>query len=75
MITSIGKMLIVLGIGMVVIGVVIILVGRVPFLGKLPGDIHVQKKNFEFHFPIVTCIVISILLSLLLSVFFLWFKK
>jgi hypothetical protein len=75
MITSIGKMLIVLGMGMVVIGVVIILVGRVPFLGKLPGDIHVQKKNFEFHFPIVTCIVISILLSLLLSVFFLWFKR
>jgi hypothetical protein len=75
MLTNIGKMLILLGVVMVVIGVVFILVGKIPFLGKLPGNIHVQKKNFEFHFPVVTCIVASILLSFLVSVFFLWFKK
>jgi hypothetical protein len=75
MFTNIGKMLILLGVVMVVTGVVFILVGKIPFVGKLPGDIHVQKKNFEFHFPVVTCIVTSILLSFLVSVFFLWFKK
>jgi ABC-type enterochelin transport system permease subunit len=78
MFTSIGKMLIMLGMGMVVIGVVIILVGKVPFLGKLPGDIHIQKKDFGFYFPLGTCIVVSIVLSLLLSAIFIFlnlFKK
>ena len=75
MFTNIGKMLIVFGVVMVVIGTILIPMGKFPFLGKLPGDIHIQKKDFEFHFPLVTCIVISILLSALLSVFFLWFKK
>jgi hypothetical protein len=75
MFTSIGKILIVIGAVMVVLGGIIILMGKIPFLGKLPGDIHVQKKNFELYFPIATCVVASILLSLLLSVYFLWFKK
>jgi len=78
MFVSIGKMLIVFGVVMVVIGVILILVGKVPFLGKLPGDIHVQKKDFGFYFPLGTCLVVSIGLSLLLSVIFIFlnlFKK
>jgi hypothetical protein len=78
MFTNIGKMLILLGVVMVVIGVILILMGKVPFLGKLPGDIHVQKKDFGFYFPLGTCIVISVVLSLLLStilIFFNLFKK
>jgi hypothetical protein len=71
---SVAKILILFGVLMILVGVGLLLFGKIPFLGKLPGDIHVQK-NFEFHFPIVTCVVASILLSLLLSVFFLWFKK
>jgi hypothetical protein len=55
--------------------VLLLVFGKIGLLGKLPGDIHVQKKIFEFHFPVVTCIVASIILSLLLSAFFLWFKK
>lgn len=43
----------------------------IPFLGKLPGDILIQKKNFTFYFPLVTCL----LLSLLLTVVFYLFKK
>ena len=68
-------MLIVIGVLLILIGVILLVFNKIGFLGKLPGDINVQKKNFEFHFPIVTCIVVSILLSLLLSAFFLWFKK
>lgn len=75
MFTSLGKTLIVLGVVVIVIGVILIFTEKAQFLGKLPGDIHVQKTNFEFHFPLVTCIIISILLSFLLSIFFLWFKK
>ena len=70
MFTSIGKMLIVFGVVMVVIGIILILMGKVPFLGKLPGDIHIQKKDFGFYFPLGTCIVVSIVLSLLLSAIF-----
>jgi hypothetical protein len=78
MLTGIGKMLIVFGVVMMVIGVIFILMGRVPYLGKLPGDVHVQKKDFGFYFPLGTCIVISIVLSFLLSailIFFNLFKK
>jgi hypothetical protein len=78
MFASIGKMLIVCGVVTVVIGVILILMGKVPFLGKLPGDIHIQKKDFGFYFPLGTCIVVSIVLSLLLSVIFIFlnlFKK
>jgi len=38
-------------------------------LGRLPGDIHVERDGFSFHFPIVTCVIISLVLSLLLSIF------
>lgn len=75
MFASIGKMLIAVGVLLILIGVILLVFNKIGFLGKLPGDIHVQKKNFEFDFPIATCIVVSILLSLLLSAFFLWFKK
>ena len=70
-----AKILIAFGVLLILIGVILLVFGKVGFLGKLPGDIYVEKKNIEFHFPIVTCIVISILLSLLLSAFFFWFKK
>jgi hypothetical protein len=70
-----AKILILFGALLILASAGLLIFGKIPFLGKLPGDIHVQKKNFEFHFPIVTCIVASALLSLLLSAFFLWFKK
>jgi hypothetical protein len=61
---------------LVVIGVVIVLVGLVfwgglapKWLGRLPGDIRIERGNSAFYFPIVTCIIISIVLSLLFSLF------
>nr|WP_206529479.1 DUF2905 domain-containing protein [Brevibacillus sp. SYP-B805] len=57
-------MLIIAGIVLVVVGLLWQVGGRFLPLGRLPGDIVVEKENVRFYFPIVTCIVISILLSL-----------
>ncbi|HEX8949855.1 MAG TPA: DUF2905 domain-containing protein [Dissulfurispiraceae bacterium] len=62
----IGKALIVIGILLVVIGGLLMLSGKVPWLGRLPGDIVVQRKNFTFDFPLATSILLSILLTLIL---------
>jgi hypothetical protein len=75
MLQPIAKTLILLGLLMILIGGGLLLFGKIPFLGKLPGDIHVQKKNFDFYFPIITCLVVSFVLSALISVYFFWFKK
>ena len=64
-----GKTLILLGAILMVLGVVFVLAPKIPFLGKLPGDIHLRGKNWSFSFPVVTCIVISIVLTLLLNLF------
>ena len=61
-----GKALIVIGLAIAAIGAVIVLVGRVPWLGRLPGDIHVQRDNWSFYFPLTTSIVLSVVLSLVL---------
>lgn len=61
-----GKTLIILGLILVVVGAVFMLAGKVPFIGKLPGDIIVRKKNFTFYFPLATSLLISLLLSLIL---------
>ena len=64
-----GKTLILLGAVLMVLGLVFVLAPKIPFLGKLPGDIHLKGKNWSFSFPVVTCIVISIVLTLLLNLF------
>ena len=70
-----AKILIALGVCSILIGVVVLVLGRAGVLGKLPGDIHIEKKNVEVYFPLVTCIIASIALSFLLTAFFLWFKR
>jgi hypothetical protein len=67
---DLGKLLLVLGGMIILIGAVIMLAGRFNLpLGRLPGDIVYRGKNTVFYFPIVTCIVISVVLSLLLWIF------
>lgn len=61
-----AKLIILIGIILVVIGGILYFVKGIPFLGKLPGDIHIEKKNFSFHVPITTCIIVSIVISLVL---------
>lgn len=64
-----GKMLIQLGLLLVVIGCLVQLLGGVFPLGHLPGDISITGKHGGFYFPVVTCIVISVILNLLLRLF------
>ena len=60
-----GKLFIFIGLLLVVIGIVFIVGNKIPFIGKLPGDIAIERNNFNFYFPITTCIIISIILSLI----------
>ncbi|MEJ1236771.1 DUF2905 domain-containing protein [Chryseolinea sp. T2] len=61
-----GKLLIIVGIICIVVGVFMTYGPKMPFLGKLPGDISVEKENFKFYFPITSSIIVSILISLLM---------
>jgi hypothetical protein len=64
-----GKILIVLGIAMAGVGALLAFSGKLPFrLGGLPGDIVYQGRNGSFYFPVVTCILLSAVLSLLMWV-------
>jgi hypothetical protein len=62
---QLGKILVVAGAAIAVIGVLLMLSGKLPGIGRLPGDIIVQKKNFTFYFPIATSILLSIIITLL----------
>jgi hypothetical protein len=62
---ELGKTLIIFGIILAGLGLLLVFFNKIPFLGKLPGDILVQKKNFTFYFPLATSLVVSIVLSLL----------
>ncbi len=66
---AIGKMLIILGIILIMVGIGFVLGDKIPFLGKLPGDIMIKKERFSFYFPITTSIIISIILTILFSLF------
>ena len=66
---SFGKILIIFGIIMIIVGGLFMLGSKIPFLGRLPGDIAVEKKNFSFYFPITTCIIVSIILSFIMWLF------
>jgi hypothetical protein len=64
-----GKTLIYLGVVLVIVGVVFSLAGKLPWLGHLPGDITIQRERFTFYFPLATCILISLIVSLVLYFF------
>jgi len=55
------------GIGLVIagIGLVVLLAPSLPWVGRLPGDICIERENFRFYFPVVTCLLLSLILSLL----------
>jgi hypothetical protein len=66
---SLGKLLILLGVLIIVIGLLLVVGEKIPWIGKLPGDIIIRKKNFTFYFPLATSILISIVLTLLFTLF------
>jgi hypothetical protein len=63
---ELAKVLILIGAVLILAGLVIMVFPRLPFLGKLPGDILIKKENVTFYFPLATSIIISIIISLVL---------
>jgi hypothetical protein len=61
-----GKFLIIFGIVAILIGGFFLLFGKIPWIGRLPGDIFIQRRNFTFYFPLATSIILSIVLTLIL---------
>ena len=66
--SDVGKALVALGLLIALAGVMLVFVGRVPWLGRLPGDIHFQRGNFSFYFPLATSLLLSVVLTLLLYI-------
>ena len=64
---NLGKLLLLLGGLLIIVGVLVMLAAKIPWLGRLPGDIYIERPNFTFYFPVTTSILISIVLS------FLWY--
>ncbi len=69
---AIAKTLIIFGAILIAVGALLNFAHKIPFIGRLPGDIYIQKKDFSFYFPLTTSILISVLLSL---IFWLWSRR
>jgi len=69
MMAALGRVLILLGIVIILIGLGLLFAHKIPYIGRLPGDIYVKKDNFTFYFPLGTCILISVLLSIIFWLF------
>jgi hypothetical protein len=65
-----GRALVILGIFLILIGIGLSIAPRLPWLGRLPGDIVIKREGFTFYFPLATCILVSLLLSLLARIFY-----
>jgi hypothetical protein len=70
-----GKILIITGCLFVAAGVVITFWHRIPLLGKMPGDIFLQKDGPKFFFPVISCLVFSIVLTMVINLVLYWFVK
>ncbi|HAR96994.1 MAG TPA: DUF2905 domain-containing protein [Deltaproteobacteria bacterium] len=66
---AMGKMLIVAGLILAAIGVLFLFADKIPYLGRLPGDIYIKRDRFSIYFPITTSIIISIILTIIFSLF------
>ncbi len=67
--TSIGRILILVGLLIAALGAIIFFLPDIPYLGKLPGDIRIKRDNFTIYIPITTCILLSILMTIIISLF------
>ncbi|MCX7846344.1 MAG: DUF2905 domain-containing protein [Dictyoglomaceae bacterium] len=65
-----GKGFIILGIILIILGVFLAYGSKILPLGRLPGDIKIERKNFVFYFPITTCLLLSLILTLILTIIF-----
>ena len=67
--SDMGKWLIFFGLAITAAGIIITFAGKIPWLGKLPGDIYIKREDFSFYFPFATCILLSAVLSFILWLF------
>ena len=67
--SELGKLLIILGLGAILVGLVIMALSKFLTLGHLPGDIFIKGEHGSFYFPIVSCIVLSVVLSIIMNLF------
>ena len=67
--SEMAKFLIMTGVVMTVVGIVLAVIGKIPGVGKLPGDVLIKKENFTFYFPLATCLALSLLLTLIFNLF------
>jgi len=65
-VSDLGRLLIIFGLLIAGVGLVLVLGARLPWVGRLPGDIHIQRGNWTFYFPLATSLVLSVVLTLLL---------
>ncbi|MFB0565948.1 MAG: DUF2905 domain-containing protein [Candidatus Aminicenantaceae bacterium] len=68
MLRNLGNLLIISGVIVIIVGIILKQAVKLKGLGRLPGDIIVQKGNFTFYFPLATCLVLSLVLSLLIFI-------
>jgi hypothetical protein len=73
-ISGIGRLLIISGVLLLILGLVLVLGGKIPFWGRLPGDIVIRKDGFTFFAPIITMLIISVVLTILLNIIFRIFR-
>lgn len=66
---ELGRSLIIIGALAIAIGALLLLSGKLPWLGRLPGDIAIKNENFSFYFPLTTCIILSAVFSFILWLF------
>ncbi len=66
---GIGKMLVIVGVLLVIVGLGFMFADKIPYAGRLPGDIFIKREKFSFYFPLTTSIIISIILTILFSIF------
>jgi hypothetical protein len=64
-----GRILILVGIALILVGLLMTIGNKLPWIGKLPGDIIIKKDHFSFYFPLTSCIIVSVILTLLLYIF------
>jgi hypothetical protein len=64
-----GKFLVITGVVITILGGLLLISGKIPWIGKLPGDIVIHRKNFTFYFPLATGILLSLLLTLIFWIF------
>lgn len=64
---SLGRLLLIFGAVLIVLGLLFTFSGKIPWIGRLPGDIRIERDNFSFYFPVATCVILSVILTLLLN--------